>query len=73
MSGAAQTGSMFMKRMVIGLSLLACLSATGCYRTEQQRAQNYENFLKQTLGVAGHVDAADRHAQAPSVPATKLD
>ena len=60
-----------MKRMVIGLGVLACLS--GCYRTEQQRAQNYENFLKQTLGVAGRVDTADKHAQAPSNPATKLD
>lgn len=62
-----------MKRTMIGLSLLACLSAAGCYRTEQQRAQNYENFLKQTLGVVGHVDAAGQHAQAASKPATKLD
>lgn len=65
-----------MKRFAFALGLVATVTCTGCYRAEQERAAQYESFLKRTLGVAGRDEAAPAaRISAPhdAAPATAVD
>lgn len=54
-----------MKRLVIATVLMGGL-VSGCFSAEQQKTEEYESFLKRTLGVVQVEQAApQQRAEAP--------